>query len=128
MAEDTKAPAPPRSRNTIVVGCKLPNGLQTRLYTSGTDAMNQRVPIPASNWVKLNGANTSNVVGGYGLTEVDSDYWEKWYEQNKDAPYVKNHLIFAEHSRERGMAHALDSQSITTGLEPIDPNKPRVRG
>lgn len=33
---------------------------------------------------------------GYALTKnVDADFFALWLEQNKDAPYVQNKLIFA---------------------------------
>ena len=125
-AQQAHAPAP--SRNTVTVGCKLPNGLKIRLYAFGKDAMGNVVAQPASGWVTLNGANTSGVIGGFGLTEVDESFWSEWRDKNKDAPYVKNGLVFAESNRDRGIARALDYEKAPTGLEPIDPEKPRVRG
>ncbi|ELY4860545.1 hypothetical protein SM110_004303 [Cronobacter sakazakii] len=95
---------------TIVVGCKLPNGLVVEQdgYT-----------------VTLNGANSSNVVGGYGLTEgVDKDAFEKWMEVHKNQPYVKNELVFAQAKANSAQSKATENASIKSGLEGLPQDKP----
>ncbi|EGT5722946.1 hypothetical protein FZI38_01155 [Cronobacter sakazakii] len=95
---------------TIVVGCKLPNGLvvEQEGYT-----------------VTLNGANSSNVVGGYGLTEgVDKDAFEKWLEVHKNQPYVKNELVFAQAKANSAQSKATENASIKSGLEGLPQDKP----
>ncbi|MCI0311949.1 hypothetical protein E7W35_12745 [Cronobacter sakazakii] len=95
---------------TIVVGCKLPNGLVVEQdgYT-----------------VTLNGSNSSNVVGGYGLTEgVDKDAFEKWLEVHKNQPYVKNELVFAQAKANRAQSKATENASIKSGLEGLPQDKP----
>ncbi|EGT4273709.1 hypothetical protein VWS36_004198 [Cronobacter sakazakii] len=95
---------------TIVVGCKLPNGLvvEQEGYT-----------------VTLNGANSSNVVGGYGLTEgVDKDAFEKWLEVHKNQPYVKNELVFAQAKANSAQSKATENASVKSGLEGLPQDKP----
>lgn len=95
---------------TIVVGCKLPNGLvvEQEGYT-----------------VTLNGANSSNVVGGYGLTEgVDKDAFEKWLEVHKNQPYVKNELVFAQAKANSAKSKATENASVKSGLEGLPQDKP----
>ncbi|ELY4201963.1 hypothetical protein ACLF30_000242 [Cronobacter sakazakii] len=95
---------------TIVVGCKLPNGLVVEQdgYT-----------------VTLNGSNSSNVVGGYGLTEgVDKDAFEKWLEVHKNQPYVKNELVFAQAKANSAQSKATENASIKSGLEGLPQDKP----
>lgn len=95
---------------TIVVGCKLPNGLVVEQdgYT-----------------VTLNGANASNVIGGYGLTEgVDKDAFEKWLEVHKNQPYVKNELVFAQAKSSSAQSKANENASVKTGLEGLPQDKP----
>ncbi|ELQ6249048.1 hypothetical protein AUN02_14555 [Cronobacter sakazakii] len=95
---------------TIVVGCKLPNGLvvEQEGYT-----------------VTLNGANSSNVVGGYGLTEgVDKDAFEKWLEAHKNQPYVKNELVFAQAKANSAQSKATENASVKSGLEGLPQDKP----
>ncbi|EME2032429.1 hypothetical protein VWS47_004274 [Cronobacter sakazakii] len=95
---------------TIVVGCKLPNGLvvEQEGYT-----------------VTLNGANSSNVVGDYGLTEgVDKDAFEKWLEVHKNQPYVKNELVFAQAKANSAQSKATENASVKSGLEGLPQDKP----
>jgi hypothetical protein len=95
---------------TIVVGCKLPNGLVVEQdgYT-----------------VTLNGANSSNVVGGYGLTEgVDKDAFEKWMEVHKNQLYVKNELVFAQAKANSAQSKATENASVKSGLEGLPQDKP----
>ncbi len=95
---------------TIVVGCKLPNGLVVE-----QDGYN----------VTLNGANSSNVVGGYGLTEgVDKDAFEKWLEVHKNQLYVKNELVFAQSKANSAQSKANENASVKTGLEGLPQDKP----
>lgn len=95
---------------TIVVGCKLPNGLVVEQdgYT-----------------VTLNGANSSNVVGGYGLTEgVEKDAFEKWLEVHKNQLYVKNELVFAQAKANSAQSKANENAGVKTGLEGLPQDKP----
>lgn len=95
---------------TIVVGCKLPNGLVVEQdgYT-----------------VTLNGANSSNVVGGYGLTEgVEKDAFEKWLEVHKNQLYVKNELVFAQAKANSAQSKANENASVKTGLEGLPQDRP----
>ncbi|ELY6374873.1 hypothetical protein SNQ68_002487 [Cronobacter sakazakii] len=95
---------------TIVVGCKLPNGLVVEQdgYT-----------------VTLNGSNSSNVVGGYGLTEgVDKNAFEKWLEVHKNQPYVKNELVFAQAKANSAQSKATENASVKSGLEGLPQDKP----
>ena len=95
---------------TIVVGCKLPNGLVVDQdgYT-----------------VTLNGANSSNVIGGYGLTEgVDKEAFEKWLEVHKNQPYVKNEMVFAQAKANSAQSKASENASVKTGLEGLPQDRP----
>lgn len=95
---------------TIVVGCKLPNGL---------------VVDQDGHTVTLNGANASNVIGGYGLTEgVDKDAFEKWMEVHKNQPYVKKELVFAQAKANSAQSKASENASVKTGLEGLPQDRP----
>lgn len=95
---------------TLTVGCKLPNGLIVEQdgYT-----------------VQLNGGNSANIVGGYGLTEgVDKDSFEKWLSIHKDQPYVKNELVFAQAKANSAAAKAVENAEVKSGLEGLSQEKP----
>lgn len=94
----------------VTVGCKLPNGLVVDIdgYT-----------------VTLNGANASNIVGGYGLTEnVDKAAFEKWMKAHADQPYVKNELVFAQAKTNSAESKAKENASVKSGLEGLPQDKP----
>lgn len=93
----------------VIVGCKLPNGLIAEVQ--GVE-------------VKFNGLNTSQIVGGFGITEnVDAEFWDAWLEQNKYMPYVKGGFVFAHTEAASVKSEAKEKQGEKTGLEPLDPSK-----
>jgi len=128
----------PRARNTVWVECKLPNGIVLYREKDAKAPTGQKVRAEVeklaldengrikttANVVRLNGANSSRVIGGHGLTEVPADFWEEWLATHQDFEPLKNGMIKAQPTRERAAAQALDEQKMPTGFEPIDPNKP----
>ena len=95
---------------TVTVGCKLPNGLILEI---------------GDYKVALNGANSSLVVGGYGLTEgVDKDAFEQWLAVHAAQPYVRNDLVFAQAKTNSAQAKASENASVKSGLEGLDQKNP----
>lgn len=92
----------------VTVGCKLPNGLHLDVEGKRTT---------------LNGANSSRIVGGYGLSEVDKDFWEAWSKAYADSPLVKNGLVFAQGSANSAEAKAREQAEIRSGFERLEPGK-----
>jgi hypothetical protein len=100
----------------LTIGCKLPSGLHL-------DHNGKRVT--------LNGSNSSNIIGGYGLTHnVDQAFWEAWKKAHADFEPLKQGLIFAQEKENNARAEAEDKQALENGFEGIDPNKPgkKVKG
>ena len=95
--------------NTVIVGCKLPNGLVIELDE-------QRVV--------LNGANSSAIIGGFGMTEVNKALFDAWLEKHKDYEPVKQGLIFAQEKPANAQAEAKDKAKLKSGFEGLDPKKP----
>lgn len=94
----------------VTVGCKLPNGLLIDVDGKVTHLL---------------GANSSNVIGGYGLTEnVDKDYFEKWLKQHANQPYVKGEMVFAQAKTNSAQSKAAENASVKTGLEGLPQDKP----
>lgn len=94
----------------VTVACKLPNGLQ----------------IEQDGYVvTIKGANDSNLVGGYGITEgVDKDAFEKWLTVHADQPYVKNELVFAQAKTNSAQSKAAENATVKSGLEGLPQDKP----
>lgn len=100
------------STDTVIVGCKLPNGLYLDLKAN--DGEVQRVTIA--------GSNAARIVGGYGLTPgVSSDFMKKWLELNAKHPAVVNKSIFIHSNEASAKSIAKEHAEITTGIEPVDP-------
>src|SRR5262249_20334231 len=79
--------------NTCVVGCKLPHGLNVDLVVVPANKKEKR---PAkTKRVRLKGANSSRVVGGYGITHgVDRELFARWLKDHADTPYVRDGSVF----------------------------------
>lgn len=93
----------------VIVGCKLPHGLV--LHHKGTA-------------VTLKGANSSRVIGGHGLTEVDKGFYEAWLKQHANFAPVKAKAIFVSESRDEAEDAAEERKDVETGFEGLNPDKP----
>lgn len=92
---------------TVTVGCKLPNGLILEL---------------GDKRVTVKGANSSNIIGGHGITEgVDKEFFDAWMTKNKELSFVKAELLFAHEKTANTTAQAKERKKEKTGLEPLDP-------
>ena len=106
---------PVTSGKTVIVGCKLPNGIHLDLREHGK-------PLKR---VSLRGANAANVIGGYGITEnVPEDFINRWLEVNSEHPAVVNGLIFAQKNFASAKSEAHEKRELKHGIEPLDPQKP----
>jgi hypothetical protein len=73
----------------------------------------------------LNGANSSKVIGGYGITRnIPGDFFDAWLEQNKDLALVRNNLVFKQPSLDQAEDQAEEQADLKSGMEGIDPKKP----
>ena len=131
-----------RTGRTVVVACKIPNGLILQLqrkiqHTQKT----MQGPYTEEIFVKVGdehavrgpaapvgqfprGYRPPEVVGGYALTRnIPADFWEQWIEQNKDAPYVHGGMIFAHNRRDDTAGQAFDQSELKSGFEPLTPDK-----
>lgn len=108
-----------KSTKIVFVGCKLPQGLVIEH------------PADPKQRVVLKGVNKQHIVGsGYGVTEVDGDFWGEWLAANKTFAPVVSGAIFAAPSAADVAALAADIKSLSTGFEPMrtDGKDPRAVG
>lgn len=90
---------------TYVIGCKLPSGVVIR---------------GAGKQFLLNGSATSNVIGGYGITEnVPADIWEDYAKAHAKSPAIINELIFAQKDAKSARDAANERKGQKTGFEQI---------
>jgi hypothetical protein len=125
---------------TVTIACKIPNGLLLQVFNmvdhdepvfgGGVRVVKRAVQV--GDRIKVNGPARymgqelpHDIKGGCGLTYgVDADFWAKWLEQNKTAPYVTNGLIFAQPTGKPGDidAQIKDHKKLKSGMEPLDLN------
>ncbi|MDA8485853.1 hypothetical protein NNO07_22530 [Pseudomonas resinovorans] len=95
---------------TVIVGCKLPHGLQVNL--GGVK-------------VVLRGANSSRILGGFGITrDVDKDLIEGWLKAEAKNPIVANGMVFIATTDREADKAASEREGEKSGFEGIDPKKP----
>jgi hypothetical protein len=119
----------------VTVACKLPNGLELRLYKFEEQVENLygggkhkfTIAVPTGDMVRLRGPSipwghsSPDVIHGVGLTEgVDRDFFAEWLRQNVNTEIVKNGLVYAYEDRYDTVAHAKEHRKELSGLEPLD--------
>jgi hypothetical protein len=130
--------------DVVTVYCKMPHGFQMQLQEPFTASEAQpgggfknvkawrRIGFPviingnASAFGMMrkdvNGDFVDNI-GGYAKTLVEKEFWDKWYEQNKDMQMLQGPtpLVYAEVNRANGDAKAKERKEVRSGLEPMTP-------
>ena len=130
-------PHPATGTETVVVGCKVPNGIILREFRMVETAIRLPMGVVTDKIGQETGKRFTvrgpalafgqipnvPIVGGYALTAgVPRDLARTWFEQNQDSEIVKNNLMFFEDTMERATARAKEGAAIKSGLEPLDPN------
>lgn len=111
----------------VAVGCKLPSGLILRVYrphqANTPDGKTVTSFVPLGDPVQLNGSNSSRVIGGFGITLVDADFFDLWESQNGEYDPVKAGLIFKASDPRAAASMATERAAVVNGMEPTDPTK-----
>ncbi len=145
--EPRRRPRPAsRAVDTVIVGCKLPNGLllqnfvmeeyQEQVMGGGTRTAKRAVRLEETYRVcgssidlaKMALGEVPNlIIGGYGITSgIPREFWEEWLRTNARSDIVKNGLIYAESSDAKARKRAVEGAKLRTGLEPINPDAPNT--
>lgn len=114
---------------SVVVGCKLPNGLLMEVGKFG-DPDYLQVRLNGSNANVVVGADNQPVVGGYGLTTVSTTVWDLWLNGDKERKltahknldFVRKGLVFAHNDMASARDHAKDNATVRNGFEPLNPD------
>lgn len=138
--QPTTAPAPKMMADKIIVGSKLPMSIelqhcrmveQRRTFrgTAWTEQEAQRhgpvVRIRGTaqpRGIPPDGYIPAQIVSGYALTfGVDSEWFEEWLRQNKQAPFVENGVLIWGEDRSEILAKAKENKAVFSGLDPVRP-------
>lgn len=121
----------------ITVACKLPHGLELRLFKmvdmseptqGGYRTIARAEPLP--NTITIKGYLEKYRIdlppaargAEYALTHgVDKEFFDEWLKQNADHDVVKNKLIFASEKADTVTSMVKENASRRNGLEPINP-------
>lgn len=125
------------STASVVVACKIPNGLilqlekrEEAIEPSPAGGRKIEVGRKIGDPVKLNGCAipmtgqppAHQITGGFGLTVVPKDFWDKWVKQNEGLDVLVNGLVFAHEKRETTEAKAREMKGLRSNMEPLDPD------
>lgn len=112
MAEPTQEELKGRSK-FVTVACKLPHGLWMEVNEPGQPSVK----------MLARGVNSSDIIGGYGLTDnIPRDFWEAWYENHKALQFVQKNLIWAIKDRQSAQSKAKELAELRHGMEPLNPD------
>jgi len=119
--------APKETKEVIAVGCKLPHGIHMDIRKLGEPT--ERVTLKGTNSLQQ-GLIRVSMIGGFAVTEnVPKPFFDKWMQDNKNHPAVRNGLIF----HHKQLASVVDmgkerEGDVISGLDPINPKNPGVKG
>jgi len=121
----------------VTVACSLPNGLLAEIADiTFEDVQGQKIAAKenvqtvffrgsaALRRLESNGnipEDTATIVGGFGLTQVDAAFAERWFHENRNYPPVKSGAIYMAPKRERVADQAREQRGKRSGLEPLSP-------
>jgi hypothetical protein len=106
---------------TVVVACKIPGGIRLRLPALTHEE--HMVKGPNVPW----GREPIDAGTGYALTgNIPKEFWDKWWELNKDADYAHKRFIFAHSKGESARSETKELSKHRSGFEPIDQEDPKL--
>jgi hypothetical protein len=115
-----------KNSGMVLVGCKLPHGLNLDLYDAGNNLKHRQklrgimgfhIPNPDRKFVN---PETSF---GHTITPVPRAHWDAWLEKNKNHPAIVNGFIYVAKSQSDAVAIAKEHENELTGAEQLDPKK-----
>jgi hypothetical protein len=122
---------------TVSVVCKLPRGLYLQLTkfveqdvkVMGGGVEKRKVPMRVGEMVRLKPTSLPfgaipnyPIVSGFSITnDVDANFWNSYYQQNRNLEMITSGLLCAFDNETEARAYCREYGSLRTGLEPIDP-------
>jgi hypothetical protein len=69
------------------------------------------------------------IVAGYAITHgIPKAFWEEWLDQNKDADFIVNKMLFAHGETASTIAQSKEMEAEKSGLERMDPKEIHKHG
>lgn len=105
------------ARETVLIGCRLPNGITLRLKQEGKSE-ETRVVLKGNSGEKLD-SGIYLPPKAFSTTEVDAEFWAAWKALYVGFPPLKNRAIFEARNEQEAAAKAKDVEKEKTGFEQI---------
>lgn len=139
----TKIEESGNSRDTVLVGCNIPNGFVMKCFKKTTQKVlvlgggqrDEEMYLADPEWpeVKLNGPAVPwgkhpayDIKSGYAFTVVPKKFWDRWVPWNKD--FIKSKSIICGGDQDAAFGLAKDYKNVKSGLQPLRRKKdPRVK-
>jgi len=119
-----------KTKNTVIVGCKLPHGLYLDLHDRAGN-LKARVKLPGCAGFTLPNPDRKfqnpETIHGDTLTVVDKDHWDKWMETHADHPALASGAIYMATKQADAVARAREHQHDDVGFNKIDPKKEGIK-
>lgn len=96
----------------IKIGCTLPHGLVAEVE-------GVKVVFAGAN---QNCSEFRPLLGDYGITEVDADFWARWKKENINSRWIQSGVIYEAKDEKSIKDKGDDRKTIDTGFKPLDPN------
>jgi hypothetical protein len=108
--------------SVVVIGCKMPTGLQLELGKVG-EAGYQMILVKGANegQFREGGLFLPATAGGFGRTTVSREFWDAWRKANAaiaDEWQAKG-LLFVADDPDLALAQAHEKAGVKSGFEPI---------
>ncbi len=128
------------ANSTVVVASKMPMDFILRLheFTTKTEPVmgggvrefkiaepkrGVKAFVVQGNSFPQNKGAHQQISFGYAITrDIPKAFWDEWLDQNKDADYVVNGMIFAHDTDSSTMSEAKEKEAEKSGLERLDPS------
>jgi len=128
------------SNATVTVASKMPFDFTLKLYdfveraepVLGGGMRNVKVAqerrntksfIVQGNSFPQNKGAHQQIVSGFAFTHgIPKAFWDEWLEQNKDADYIVNSMLFAHADSASTAAEAKEKEKLPSNVDRLDPN------
>lgn len=124
---------------TVIVCSKLPMSIDLQLCEMRNETRRVRetvwqeeVAAKVGPVVRVNGTSyprgeppagfrgRPQMAGGFAMTfGVDAEWWARWLEMNRQAPFIASGMVWAVPNRQDAQAKARELASLRSGLDPI---------
>ena len=102
------------AKETILIGCRLPNGIVLQ------HPKNPNVTVElAGTYGKKTEAGIYLPPVQYSTTAVDAEFWAEWKAAHVGFAPLKNRAIFEARSEQEVGTKARESEKVPTGFEPM---------